>query len=61
MSLDAYPNEYKYLEHINNQNSYIFIDNGATPQEKANLKRYDKNCLEVYGYHLIENYEDLDK
>ena len=61
MSFDEYPKEYKYLEHIDNQRSYIFVDNGATPKEKANLKKYDNNCLEVYGYHLIKNYEDLDE
>lgn len=61
MSFDEYPKEYKYLEHIDNQRSYIFVDNGATPEEKANLKKYDNNCLEVYGYHLIKNYEDLDE
>lgn len=61
MSFDDYPEEYKYLEHIDNTNNYIFIDNGATLEEKENLKKYDKNHLKIYGYHLIKNYEDLDK
>lgn len=61
MSFDEYPKEYKYLEHVDNTKTYMFVNKNVTPEEKANLKRYDKNCLEIYGYHLIQNYEDLDK
>lgn len=61
ISFDEYPQEYKYLEHIDNTKMYLFIDNNATPEEKANLKKYDENCLEIFGYHLIQNYDDLDK
>jgi len=61
MSFDEYPIEYKFLKHIENKNSYLFVDNGATVKEKANLKKYDEECLEFYGYHLIENYKDLEK
>ncbi len=60
LSINDIPEEYKYLENNKKGKGFIFIDNGATPEEKANLKKYDEDCLEIYGYHLIKNYEELD-
>lgn len=61
MSYDEYPDEYKFLKNNPNGKGFIFVDDNATSEEKENLKKYDKNCLKYYGYHLIQNYEDLDK
>ena len=61
LSVNNTPKEYKYLKNNSNENNFIFVDTDATPEEKANLKKYDQNCLEIFGYHLIQNYDDLDK
>lgn len=61
LSIHNIPEEYKYLENNPGGEGFIFVDKGATPEEKKTLKKHDKNCLEIYGYHLIKNYEDLDK
>lgn len=42
ISFYEYPQEYKYLEHIDNTKMYLFIDNNATTEEKANIKKYDQ-------------------
>ena len=60
LSIDNIPDEYKYLKNNENGEGFIFVDTGASPEEKAKLKKHDKNCLEIYGYHLIQNYKELD-
>lgn len=59
LSVDKIPVEFKYLENNENGKGFVFVDTGATSKEKENLRQYDENHLKIYGYHLIQNYEDL--
>lgn len=49
----------KYLEADPN-GEFRFCGQGqATPAEKKRLLRLDESYFDVYGYHVISNYQEL--
>jgi len=45
-----------------NDYSWVFVDDGTvTDAERQDLIERDNFCLEDFGYHFIDNYQDLYK
>jgi len=43
-----------------NDYSWVFVDDGTvTDAERQELIESDNSCLELFGYHFIDNYQDL--
>lgn len=53
--------QYKHLK-TDGENKFKFVgQNIATDEEKKELIKFDESYINVYGYHVITNYEDLKK
>lgn len=49
----------KHLEVVGND-TYKFVGNeNATDNEKEELRYLDESYVDLYGYHMITNHEDL--
>lgn len=48
----------KYLE--SDGDAFLFVgQNKASKKELQELKDFDESCLELYGKHMITNYNEL--
>ena len=44
-----------------NSSMFVFVDDGsATEQTKKYLIDLDADYFEIYGYHMIRNYKELE-
>ncbi|VUZ28521.1 Uncharacterised protein [Acetobacterium wieringae] len=42
------------------EETYKFINQeNCTAEMRQKLKEFDESCLDIYGFHIITNYEDL--
>lgn len=55
----------KHLKYLindkKNSGMFVFVDDGsATEQTKKYLTDLDADYFEIYGYHMITNYKELE-
>jgi len=51
----------EHLE-LDGEDTYMFVDNGnVSDSYREELFDWDAEYFEVYGYHMITNYQDLKK
>ena len=49
----------KYLQ-VDKKDTFKFVDNGnSTAEERKELLELDEDYFEIYGHHIISNFEEL--